>query len=65
MSKAANQLLMRIVTLNEVQVLQVGRFIDSLLLGEDIELVKASGTLSEHSFAEVWNNPQDDVYDAL
>jgi hypothetical protein len=32
---------------------------------ENSALVKAAASLSEHSFARVWDNPEDDIYNDL
>ncbi|PZO22746.1 MAG: hypothetical protein DCF25_02200 [Leptolyngbya foveolarum] len=46
-------------TLEEIDVSQaVGN-------GQDAVLVQAAAKLSEPSFASVWNNPEDDVYNDL
>jgi hypothetical protein len=38
---------------------------DSAMRAEDRALVRAATTASSPAFAAVWNNPEDDVYDAL
>lgn len=32
---------------------------------QDLSLVRATATASAPAFAAVWNNPEDDAYDAL
>lgn len=45
---------------------EVGDFVDFLRSrDQDRALFRAAGAASEPAFAAVWNNPEDDVYDAL
>jgi hypothetical protein len=56
----------KIQTLSPEQMAEVEDFVDFLRLrSQDRGLVRASAELSTPSFAEVWSNPEDDVYDAL
>ena len=56
----------KIQTLSPEQMAEVEDFVDFLRLrSRDRALVRASGELSTPSLAEVWSNPEDDVYDAL
>ena len=56
----------KIQTLSPEQIAEVEDFVNFLRLrSQDRRLVRASAELSTPSFAEVWSNPEDDVYDAL
>jgi hypothetical protein len=56
----------RIQTLTSEQLAEVEVFVDSLQKGaHDPSLCRASAILSEPAFEAIWNNPQDDAYDAL
>jgi len=55
----------KIMQLSDSQLAEVDRFVDVLRLREDNGLVKASMALSEPSLEAIWNNPEDEVYDAL
>jgi hypothetical protein len=56
----------KIETLSPEQIAEVEDFVDFLRLrAQDRGLIRASAELSTASFAAVWNNPEDDVYDAL
>lgn len=55
----------KIMHLNEEQLSEVDHFVDSLQLRENSSLTSAFSVLSERSFEAIWNNPEDDVYDAL
>ncbi len=48
------------------RLVQVEDFGDSILQRDQGRaLVRAASAASEGAFAAVWNNPEDDVYDAL
>jgi hypothetical protein len=51
--------------LDEAQLAEVDHFVESLQMREHSALVNASMALNERAFEAVWNNPEDDVYDAL
>jgi hypothetical protein len=56
----------KIQSLTPEQVLEVEEFIATLSAHDPHHsLRQASTTLSEAAFAAVWDNPEDDVYDAL
>jgi len=62
----AERLAEKIHSLSSAQLAEVERFVESLQGWErDRELAYAATALSAPSFAKVWNNPEDDVYDAL
>jgi hypothetical protein len=65
MSRAAETLSEKIQSLSPEQLAEVEEFIESLQLHTDRAEGHASAFLSEHAFEAVWNNPEDDVYDAL
>jgi hypothetical protein len=59
-------LLAKIRDLPDDRVSEVEDFVDFLRLrDEQRQLVEAASRLSEPSFAAVWDNPEDDVYNDL
>jgi hypothetical protein len=61
-----NTLAEKLQTLNSDQIAVVEDFIDFLRLrGQERALARASAEASRPVFEEIWNNPEDDVYDAL
>jgi hypothetical protein len=66
MEQTVERLTEKIHSLNGDQLAEVERFIESLQTWQrDRELAGAVTALSAPAFAAVWNNPEDDVYDAL
>jgi len=66
MEQTVERLTGKIQTLSSAQLAEVERFIESLQDWQrDREFARAVTALSAPSFASVWNNPEDDVYDAL
>jgi hypothetical protein len=62
----AQELLEKLHDLPPEKVAEVVDFIDFLRSREDDRrLVRATAALSEHAFQEVWDNPEDAVYDEL
>ncbi len=60
------ELLTKIRALPLERVAEVEEFVDFLRQREqDQRLTEAAARLSESSFAAVWDNPEDDVYNAL
>jgi hypothetical protein len=56
----------KIQTLSPEQIAEVEDFVDFLRVrAQDRGVIRAGAELSTPSFAAVWNNPEDDVYDAL
>jgi hypothetical protein len=56
----------KIQMLSPEQLAEVEDFVDFLRLrAQDRGLTRASAEMSTPAFAAVWNNPEDDVYDAL
>jgi hypothetical protein len=61
-----NSLSDKIQTLSAEQITEVEGFVESLRQrGQDGELVRSAGTMSTPALEAIWNNPEDDVYDAL
>lgn len=59
-------LLGKIRSLPPEKIREVEDFVDFLLeKNEDIWLNRAAAKLSENSFAEIWDNPEDAEYDRL
>ena len=63
----ANQALIeKIDTLPTDRLHEVEDFVDFIRQrDQDRALVRAAGAVSAPAFAAVWNNPEDDVYDAI
>ncbi len=65
MQQLADRLTEKLHTLTTLQLVAVERFVESLQECEtDRAAARLGGPLSEASFAAVWNNPDDEVYDA-
>ena len=66
MNSNLNSLSDKIQTLSAEQITEVEGFVESLRQrGQDGELVSSAGTMSAPALEAIWNNPEDDVYDAL
>lgn len=66
MAQIADRLTEKIQTLTGEQLAEVERFVESLQAWEHTrKLTHLSAPLSEPAFAAIWNNPEDEVYDAL
>jgi hypothetical protein len=66
MSLNLNILSEKIQTLSAEQISEVEDFVEFLRVrGQERELTRAAAAVSAPAFAAVWNNPEDDVYDAL
>jgi hypothetical protein len=66
MPRIADSLTEKMQTLTAEQLAEVEGFVESLQGWEqDRALSRAAAALSEPTFAKVWSNPEDDVYDAL
>lgn len=62
----ADNLARKLESLSDEQIAQVEGFVDALRSRRDREnLSTAASALSERSFEKIWNNPEDDAYDAL
>lgn len=56
----------KIAALPAQRIAEVAAFVDFLRSrDQDRALFRAASAASEPAFAAVWNNPEDDVYDAL
>ena len=61
-----NTLSEKIQTLSPEQINEVEDFVEFLRFrGQERELSRTSAAVSAPAFAAVWENPEDDVYDAL
>jgi len=59
-------LIRKITALPIHRIAEVEDFVDFIGIREDAHgLTRAASAVSEPAFAAVWNNPEDDVYDAL
>lgn len=66
MSLNVNTLSEKIQTLSAEQISEVEDFVEFLRVrGRERELTRATAAASAPAFAAIWNNPEDDVYDAL
>jgi hypothetical protein len=66
MTTSVQALAEKIQTLNPEQFHEVESFVEFLRIrGEERTLVRAASATSEAAFAAVWNNPEDEAYDAL
>jgi hypothetical protein len=62
----AQSLIDKIQTLSADRLEEVEDFVDFIRLREQRRsLTRDAAAASSLAFAEVWNNPEDDVYDAL
>ncbi len=62
----AQSLIEKIRTLPADRLVEVEDFVDFIRLREhERALVRAGAVASDAAFAAIWNNPEDDVYDAL
>lgn len=56
----------KIQALSIEQIAEVEDFVEFLRVrGRERELTRSSAAISAPAFEAVWNNPEDDVYDAL
>ncbi|MBI5618402.1 MAG: toxin-antitoxin system, antitoxin component, Xre family protein [Gammaproteobacteria bacterium] len=59
-------LLAKLKTLPPQRLAEVEDFVDFLCSREnDQQFVRAAANIAEASFAKIWDNPDDDVYDRL
>lgn len=62
----ASSLVRKLESLSPAQIEAVEEFIEFLRTrGRDRALVRAAGTASEPAFNAVWDNREDEIYDAL
>jgi hypothetical protein len=56
----------KIQALSAEQIAEVEDFVEFLQFrGQERALTRASAAASQRAFEAVWNNPEDDIYDAL
>jgi hypothetical protein len=66
MKSNLNLLSEKLQTLSAEQITQVEDFVELLRLeGHNRELIRSAAAMSGPAFEAIWNNPEDDVYDAL
>jgi len=66
MEQTVERLTEKMHTLTSAQLAEVERFVESLQAWErDRDLAHAVSALSAPAFEAVWNNPEEDAYDAL
>jgi len=66
MNSNLNTLSEKIQTLSAEQISEVEDFIEFLRFrDQERELVRSVAAVSTPAFESIWNNPEDDVYDAL
>ena len=66
MSPSASSLAEKLQTLSPEQIATVDEFVDFLRVrGRDRALTQAAATASAPAFEAIWNNPEDEVYDAI
>lgn len=66
MTGNANSIVEKIQSLNSEQLAEVEDFVEFVRVrGQERALIRAASATSEPAFAAIWNNPEDDVYDAL
>jgi hypothetical protein len=66
MSPIAERVTEKIQSLTPEQLAEVEQFVEGLKdWRADRALVRAAATASTPAFAAVWDNPEDDAYDAL
>ena len=66
MSADTKALLEKIAALPAERIAEIEDFVDFIRLREEERaLTRAAAATSAPSFAAIWSNPEDDVYDAL
>jgi uncharacterized protein YajQ (UPF0234 family) len=66
MNSNLNILSEKIQTLSAEQITEVEDFVEFLRFrAQERELVRSAAAVSTAAFESTWNNPEDDVYDAL
>lgn len=62
----ADNLARKLEALSDEQLARVEGFVDALTSQSDQEsMITAAAALSEQAFERIWDNPEDDIYDAL
>jgi hypothetical protein len=66
MNSNFNALSEKIQTLSAEQITEVEDFVEFLRFrGQERDLVRSAAAVSTPAFEAIWNNSEDDVYDAL
>jgi hypothetical protein len=66
MNRFASNLAEKLDALSPEQIAAVEDFVEFLRVrGQDRALTRAAAAVSAPVFDSIWNNPEDDVYDAL
>ena len=66
MNRLASNLAEKLETLSPEQIAAVEDFVEFLRArSQDRALTRAAAAASASAFEPIWNNPEDDVYDAL
>ena len=66
MNRHASNLVEKLDALSPDQIAEVEDFVEFLRIrGQDRALMRAAATASAPAFESIWNNPEDDAYDAL
>lgn len=66
MQRNARNLAETIRSLSPEQLAEVEEFVEFLRFrGQEREVTRAAGSVSEAAFQAIWTNPEDDAYDAL
>lgn len=66
MNRNSSNIVEKLETLSPEQIVEVEDFVEFLRVrGQDRSLARAAASASAPTFDTVWNNPEDDVYDAL
>jgi hypothetical protein len=66
MNRSASNLAEKLDALSPEQISAVDEFVESLRVrAQDRAVTQAAAAASEPAFGAVWNNPEDDAYDAL
>ncbi len=66
MAADKRKLIEKIAALPVDRIAEVEDFVDFICLrGQERSLARAAAAASAPSFAAIWSNPEDDVYDAL
>lgn len=66
MNRNASNLARKLESLSPEQIVEVEDFVEFVRVrGEERALARAAAAASAPAFEAAWNNPEDDVYDAL
>jgi hypothetical protein len=66
MNRQATNLVERLQALSPEQIAEVEDFAEFVRLrGQERQLTRSAAAASASAFETIWNNPEDDIYDAL